>query len=166
MARNFLAGLDQSQHLYLPRIPARYLDRSASPNQQRTFPNQIYLTNWLKKSASIPDARRPSILRGLAVGMPVSNGNVEENSMATHAHERMMARSNDAGTAMTIERAILLIVGLIVTASVAAAVYLNPMWLWVTGAMGAHLIQASFTGLCPVVAILKRLGLTSRPAFG
>ena len=66
---------------------------------------------------------------------------------------------------MTIERAILLVVGIIVTGSVLLAVYANPMWLWVTGAMGAHLIQASFTGLCPVVATLKRLGLTSRPAF-
>ena len=67
---------------------------------------------------------------------------------------------------MTIERTILLVVGLVVTGSVLASVYFNPLWLWVTGAMGAHLIQASFTGLCPVVAILKRLGLTSRPAFG
>ena len=67
---------------------------------------------------------------------------------------------------MTIERTILLVVGLVVTGSVLASVYLNPLWLWVTGAMGGHLIQASFTGLCPVVAILKRLGLTSRPAFG
>ena len=66
---------------------------------------------------------------------------------------------------MTIERAILLVVGLVVTSSVLLAVYVNPMWLWVTGAMGAHLIQASFTGMCPVVAILKRTGLTSRPAF-
>ena len=66
---------------------------------------------------------------------------------------------------MTIERAILLVVGLTVTGSVIAAAYISPMWLWVTGTMGAHLIQASFTGLCPVVALLKRCGLTSRPAF-
>ena len=67
---------------------------------------------------------------------------------------------------MTIERAILLIVGLIVTGSVLLAVYVNPLWIWVAGAMGVHLVQASITGLCPVVAILKRLGLGSRPAFG
>jgi hypothetical protein len=67
---------------------------------------------------------------------------------------------------MTIERAILLVVGTIVTGSVLLAVYVNPMWLWLTGAMGAHLIQAAFTGMCPVVALLKRVGLTSRPAFG
>ena len=67
---------------------------------------------------------------------------------------------------MTIERAILLVVGLVVTGSVLAAVYVSPNWLWLTGAMGAHLIQASFTGMCPVVVTLKRLGLSSRPAFG
>jgi len=66
---------------------------------------------------------------------------------------------------MTIERAILLIVGLIVTGSVLLAVYVNPLWVWLAGAMGVHLIQASVTGMCPVVATLKRLSLASRPAF-
>ena len=67
---------------------------------------------------------------------------------------------------MTIERAILLVVGIVVLGSVLLAFFVNPMWLWLTGAMGAHLIQASFTGLCPVVRTLKRMGLSSRPAFG
>jgi hypothetical protein len=49
--------------------------------------------------------------------------------------------------------------------SVLLAVYANINWLWVTGLMGAHLVQASFTGMCPVVAALKRMGLTSKPAF-
>jgi hypothetical protein len=66
---------------------------------------------------------------------------------------------------MTIERAILLVVGTVVTASVLLAVYVDPAWLWLTGAMGLHLIQAAFTGMCPVVALLKRVGLNSRPAF-
>jgi hypothetical protein len=67
---------------------------------------------------------------------------------------------------MTIERSILLVVGSVVLISVLLAVYQNPNWLWLTGLMGAHLIQASFTGLCPVVRVLKRMGLPSRPAFG
>jgi hypothetical protein len=45
------------------------------------------------------------------------------------------------------------------------AVYHNMNWLWLTGLMGAHLVQASFTGMCPVVMALKRMGLASRPAF-
>jgi hypothetical protein len=67
---------------------------------------------------------------------------------------------------MTIERTILLVVGVVVLASVLLAVYQSPNWLWLTGLMGVHLIQASFTGLCPVVMTLKRMGLPSKPAFG
>ena len=67
---------------------------------------------------------------------------------------------------MTIERAILLVVGIVVLGSVLLGVYHSPKWLWLTGIMGAHLIQASFTGMCPVVMALKRMGLQSRPAFG
>lgn len=67
---------------------------------------------------------------------------------------------------MTIERAILLVVGVVVLGSVLLAVYHDPRWLWVTGILGVHLIQASYTGLCPVVMALKRMGLPSRPSFG
>ncbi len=67
---------------------------------------------------------------------------------------------------MTIERMILLVVGVVVLGSVLLGVTHSPNWLWLTGLMGAHLVQASFTGLCPVVMTLKRLGLPSRPAFG
>jgi hypothetical protein len=67
---------------------------------------------------------------------------------------------------MTIERTILLVVGVVVLGSVLLAVYHNMNWLWLTGLMGAHLVQASFTGLCPVVIALKRLGFSSKPAFG
>ena len=66
---------------------------------------------------------------------------------------------------MTLERSILLIVGLVVLGSVLLAVYHDTRWLWLTGLMGAHLVQASFTGLCPVVAALRRMGLPSRAGF-
>ena len=66
---------------------------------------------------------------------------------------------------MTLERTILLIVGLIVLGSVLLAVYHDTRWLWLTGLMGAHLVQASFTGLCPVVMALRRMGLPSKAGF-
>jgi len=66
---------------------------------------------------------------------------------------------------MTQERMILLVVGLVVLSSVLLAVFHDPRWLWITGLMGAHLIQASFTGLCPVVALLRRTGLPSKAGF-
>ena len=66
---------------------------------------------------------------------------------------------------MTIERAVLLVVGSIVLGSVLLGVYHSPNWLWLTGILGAHLIQASFTGICPVVMALKRLGLPTKAGF-
>ena len=66
---------------------------------------------------------------------------------------------------MTVERAILLTVGSLIILSVLLAVYVNLNWLWLTGILGAHLVQASFTGICPVVMALKRMGLPSKPGF-
>jgi hypothetical protein len=66
---------------------------------------------------------------------------------------------------MTLERMILLVVGVVVLVSVLLAAYHDMRWLWLTGLMGAHLIQASFTGLCPVVALLRRAGLPSKAGF-
>ena len=66
---------------------------------------------------------------------------------------------------MTVERAILLVVGVIVLGSVLLGAYYSPYWFWVIGILGAHLIQASFTGLCPVVAMLKKMGLQQKAGF-
>ncbi len=66
---------------------------------------------------------------------------------------------------MTVERAILLIVGMIVIGSALLAAFVSPNWLWLTGIMGAHLVQASFTGICPVVMALKKLGLPTKAGF-
>jgi Protein of unknown function (DUF2892) len=66
---------------------------------------------------------------------------------------------------MTLERAILLTVGSLILLSVLLAVYVNLNWLWLTGLLGAHLVQASFTGFCPVVMALKRMGLPSKAGF-
>ena len=66
---------------------------------------------------------------------------------------------------MTLERAILLTVGGLILGSVLLAVSHSLNWLWLTGLLGAHLVQASFTGMCPVVMAYKRLGLPSRAGF-
>ncbi len=66
---------------------------------------------------------------------------------------------------MTVERAVLFVVGLLVLLTVLLAVYHNLNWLWVTGILGAHLMQASFTGMCPVVMLLKKLGLPQKAGF-
>ena len=66
---------------------------------------------------------------------------------------------------MTVERGILLVVGVLVLGSVLLAVYVHPAFLWITGILGAHLIQASFTGICPVVMTLKKMGFPTKAGF-
>jgi hypothetical protein len=66
---------------------------------------------------------------------------------------------------MTVERGILLIVGAVVVLSVLLAVYQNINGLWLTGILGLHLMQASVTGICPVVIALKKMGLRSKAGF-
>jgi len=66
---------------------------------------------------------------------------------------------------MTLERMILLVVGVVVLGSVLLAAFHDIRWLWLTGSMGLHLVQASFTGLCPVVRLLKRIGVPSKAGF-
>ena len=48
---------------------------------------------------------------------------------------------------VTVERGILLVVGLITLSTVLLGVYHNTNWLWVTGILGAPLVQASMTGM-------------------
>jgi hypothetical protein len=38
-------------------------------------------------------------------------------------------------------------------------------WLWFTAFVGANLVQASFTGFCPLAKILKAIGFKPGEAF-
>ena len=66
---------------------------------------------------------------------------------------------------MSLERMSLLVVGLVVLGSVALSVLHSPSWLWVTALMGAHLVQAAFIGMCPVVMVLGKMGLPELAGF-
>jgi hypothetical protein len=59
---------------------------------------------------------------------------------------------------MKIELIIRRVAGIFVLASVALAHYHNPNWLWFTAFVGFNLLQSSFTRLCPLEIILKKLG--------
>ncbi|EAT16004.1 DUF2892 domain-containing protein [Desulfuromonas acetoxidans] len=66
---------------------------------------------------------------------------------------------------MTIDRMLIRVAGFMVFFSVLLAVFHNLHWLWFTGFVGANLVQASFTGFCPLVKILKKIGMKSGAAF-
>lgn len=66
----------------------------------------------------------------------------------------------------SIDRLVFRFAGVFVLASVLLAYYHSPYWLWFTAFVGANMLQASFTGFCPLAAILERLGAPAGAAFG
>jgi hypothetical protein len=63
---------------------------------------------------------------------------------------------------MTVEKALRGIAGFFVILSVLLAYYHSPYWLLFTGFVGLNLLQSAFTDWCPMMAILKKLGLKSQ----
>jgi hypothetical protein len=66
---------------------------------------------------------------------------------------------------MNIDRAVMAFAGSMILLSLALSQMHSPYWLWLTAFVGANLLQASFTGLCPLATILKRLGVRAGAAF-
>ena len=66
---------------------------------------------------------------------------------------------------MTIDRMVFRVAGIMVLASLLPAVLHSLYWLWFTAFVGANLLQSSFTGFCPMVKILKTLGIKPGAAF-
>jgi hypothetical protein len=60
---------------------------------------------------------------------------------------------------MTVDRWIRAIAGLFVLLSVALGIYVNPNWFWFTAFVGLNLFQSAFTNWCPMMTILKKLGV-------
>ena len=66
---------------------------------------------------------------------------------------------------MSIDRAVMAFAGAVVLASLALGIYVNANWFWLTAFVGANLLQASFTGFCPLAMILKKFGIKPGAAF-
>ena len=66
---------------------------------------------------------------------------------------------------MTIDRLVMAFAGTFILLSVSLAVLHSLNWLWFTGFVGLNLLQAAFTGFCPLALILKRFGVKSGCAF-
>lgn len=60
---------------------------------------------------------------------------------------------------------VLRLAGTLILVSLLLAWLHSPYWLWLTAFVGANLIQASFTGFCPLAKLLARLGIPSGQAF-
>ncbi|MFA5424177.1 MAG: DUF2892 domain-containing protein [Phycisphaerae bacterium] len=60
---------------------------------------------------------------------------------------------------MCIERYLRAIAGAFILISVLLAHFYSQYWLWFTAFVGANLLQSAFTNWCPMITILKKLGV-------
>lgn len=66
---------------------------------------------------------------------------------------------------MTVERIVFAIAGSMILASLALTHYHSPNWVWLTAFVGANMLQAAFTGFCPLAKMLQAMGKKTGPAF-
>ena len=66
---------------------------------------------------------------------------------------------------MVIDRLVMAFAGSFILISLLLYKFHSPYWIWFTVFVGANLLQAAFTGFCPLAKILKLLGFKPGPAF-
>ncbi len=66
---------------------------------------------------------------------------------------------------MNIDRAVMAFAGIVVLTSLALGLWVSPYWFFLTAIAGLNLLQSSFTGFCPLVPLLRKLGLQPGKAF-
>jgi len=62
---------------------------------------------------------------------------------------------------MSTERALFAFAGFMRLLSVALTHWVHPNFVWFTVFVGANLFQSAFTGFCPAVMVMKKMGLKS-----
>lgn len=70
-----------------------------------------------------------------------------------------------SATGATLDQWVFRIAGAFVLLSLALAQLHSAYWLWFTAFVGANMLQASFTGFCPLAMILQKLGVAPGVAF-
>ncbi len=59
---------------------------------------------------------------------------------------------------MTVENGVRIMAGFMILLSLYLTWFVNPIWVWLTVFVAVNLIQSAFTGICPAVFFLKKLG--------
>lgn len=62
---------------------------------------------------------------------------------------------------MSTERTLFAFAGFMVLLSLALTRWVHPDFVWFSVFVGANLFQSAFTGFCPAVMIMKKMGLKS-----
>ena len=60
---------------------------------------------------------------------------------------------------MNVDRALRLVAGIVVMLSVALGHFVDANWYYFTAFVGLNLFQSSFTNWCPMMTILRKMGL-------
>ena len=66
---------------------------------------------------------------------------------------------------MNIDRFVMAFAGTMILISLLLSWLYSPYWLWFTAFVGANVLQASFTGFCPLAIVLKKAGVKPGKAF-
>ena len=66
---------------------------------------------------------------------------------------------------MNIDRTVFAFAGTLVVLSLALSQLHSSYWLLLTAFVGLNMLQAAFTGFCPLALVLKRLGRPTGVAF-
>ncbi len=59
---------------------------------------------------------------------------------------------------MSVENGVRILAGAMILLSLYLTWFVNKSWVWLTVFVAVNLIQSAFTGLCPAVFFLKKLG--------
>ena len=62
---------------------------------------------------------------------------------------------------MNVERYLRLIAGAFVMATLALGYWVSPYWYLFTAFVGLNLFQSAFSNWCPMISILRKLGVRS-----
>lgn len=66
---------------------------------------------------------------------------------------------------MNIDRVVFAVAGGLILISLLLSLVHSRYWLWLSAFVGANMLQAAFTGFCPMAKLLKFSGLQSGAAF-
>jgi len=67
---------------------------------------------------------------------------------------------------MSIDRIVFAFAGAVVSLSLGLGYLVSPYWLLLAAFVGLNMLQAAFTGFCPLAIILKKVGVKPGAVFG
>ena len=66
---------------------------------------------------------------------------------------------------MNIDRLVFAFAGVMILVSLVLGYTVSPYWLLLGAFVGLNMLQAAFTGFCPLAMILRKLGIAQGAAF-